>query len=251
MDWQIMSMGIRSSGLTVWSLFSRSVLLWVGIIFFILGTVFTVIGIQTASTEQAYRTKGLTVEATVLSKSIERAKRGEHSRTRYLIGYRFLSEQGQEIESVTEVPVEEWEGLEGGRKFPVNYLPEAPETSRVDGENEWIVALVFMGVGGIFTLIGGGLAFTDLRSIIRTIRVARHGLITQGTVLRAEPTRTTINKVPQWCIHYRYRDNLGSEQDGASHLMPPEEGRIWKEGDTGTVRFDEKSPSISIWMGQP
>jgi len=243
-------MGVQSSGFSLWRIVGTAVQLWVGVIFFILGTVFTVVGIQAASTEQAYNKNGLTVEATVLGKSIERAKRGEKSRTRYVVNYRFLSDQDQEIENVTEVPVEDWEDLAAGDKLQVTYLPDAPEINRVDGNNEWIAALVFIGIGGIFTLIGAGLAFMDLRSIIRTIRVSRHGLITQGTVLRAEPTRTTINKVPQWCIHYRYRDNLGSEQEGASHRISPEEGRLSKEGDTGTVRYDEKSPSISVWMGK-
>jgi hypothetical protein len=133
----------------------------------------------------------------------------------------------------------------------VTYLPDAPETNRVDGDNEWIATLVFMGIGGIFTLIGGGLAFTDLRWIIRAIRVSRQGLIAQGTVVRAEPTSLTINRIPQWSVSYRYRDNLGSEQKGTSHLISPEEGRLWKEGDIGTVRYDEKCPSISVWMGKP
>jgi len=245
-----MSMGIQSSGVPLWRIVGTAVQLWVGVIFFILGMFLTAVGIQTAGTEQDYRTAGLTVDATVLDKSIERAKRGENSRTRYVVNYRFLSDQDQEVESVTEVPVEEWEGLEVGSKLQVSYLPDTPGTNRVDGDTEWIAALMFMGIGGIFALIGGGLAFADLRWIIRAIGVSRHGLITQGTVLRAEPSRTTINRVPQWCVYYRYRDNLGSEQEGTSHLMPPEEGSLWKEGDTGTVRYDEKSPSISVWMGQ-
>ena len=246
-----MRMGIQSSAFPLWRLLSRSVQLWVGVIFFTVGIVFTVIGIQTACMERDYQTTGLTVDAMVLGKSIERAKRGENSRTRYVVSYRFLSEQGKKIESVTEVPVDEWEGLEAGNRLQVTYLPDAPETNRVDGDNEWIAALVFMGIGGIFTLLGGSLAFPDLRWIIRAIHVLRHGLITQGTVVRAEPTSVTINRIPQWSVSYRYRDNLGSEQEGASHLISPEEGRLWKEGDTGTVRYDEKRPSISVWMGKP
>lgn len=245
-----MRMGIQSSGFPLWRLLSRSVQLWVGVIFFIVGIVFTVIGIQTASTEQDYQTTGLTVDATVLGKSIERAKRGENSQTRYVVTYRFLSEQGKKIESVTEVPVEEWEGLEAGNRLKVTYLPDAPETNRVDGDNEWIAALVFMGIGGIFTLIGGGLAFTDLRWILRAIRVSRYGLITQGTVVRAEPTSLTINRIPQWSVSYRYRGNLGHEHEGTSHLISPEEGRLWKKGASGTVRFDDKRPSINVWIGR-
>lgn len=245
-----MRMEIQSPGFPFWRLLFRSVQLWVGVIFFIVGIVFTVIGIQTAGTEQDYQTTGLTVEAMVLGKSIERAKRGENSRTRYVVSYRFFSEQEKKIESVTEVPVEEWEGLEAGHRLQVTYLPDAPEMNRLEGATEWIAALVFMSIGGIFTLLGGGLAFPDLRWIIRAIRVLRHGLITQGTVVRAEPTSLRINRIPQWSVSYRYRDNLGREQEGASHLISPEEGRLWKEGDTGTVRFDEHQPSISVWMGQ-
>ena len=245
-----MSEGIKVPGFSVWKLLSRSVLLWVSLIFFILGIVLTGVGIQTASTEQAYRNQGVMVDATVLDKSIERAKRGEHSRTRYLVNYRFLSEQGQNIESVTEVSVETWEGLEPDRTFPTTYLPDAPDTNRVEGENEWIAALVFMGVGGIFAFIGGGLAFTEIRSMFRIIRVSRHGVLTKGTVVRAEPTNTTINRVPQWCVSYRFCDNLGRELNGVSHFMSPEEGQLWKEGDTGTVRFDEQRPTISVWMGR-
>lgn len=246
-----MRTGSQSAGFSLWKFVGRSVRLWVGGIFVLVGMIFLVIGIQTAGTEQAYRTTGITVDATVLSKSIEKAKRGEHSRTRYLVTYRYLSEQGQEIESVTEVPVEDWEDLEAGKTLPITYLPDAPETNRADGDNEWIAALVFLGMGGLFTLIGGGLAFWDLRVILRVIRVLRHGLITQGTVLRAGPTRTTINKVPQWCIHYRYRDHLGHEREGTSHLMSPGEGRLWKKGNAGTVRYDDQCPSNSVWMGKP
>jgi hypothetical protein len=243
-------MGIQSSAFPIWRLLSRSVQLWVGVIFFIVGIVFTVIGIQTLSTEQAYRTTGSMIDATVLGKSIERAKQGENSRTRYVVNYRFLADHDQEIESVTEVPVEEWEILEAGSQLQVTYLPHSPETNRVDGENEWIAALVFMSIGGIFTLLGGGLALTDLRWIIRAIRVSRHGLITQGTVVRAEPTSIMINRIPQWSVSYRYRDNLGHEHEGTSHLISPKEGGLWKKGDSGTVRFDDKRPSISVWIGR-
>ncbi len=245
-----MSGGMQSSDFSVWKLVSRSVLFWFGLIFFIFGMVLTGFGIRAASTEQAYQTQGVMVEATALNKSIERAKRGEHSRTRYLVSYRFLSEQGQSIESETEVPVEEWEGLEAGRTFRMTYLPDSPQTNRVEGENEWMGALILMGVGGIFALIGGGLAFTEVRSILLNIRVSRHGVLTKGTVVRVEPTNTTINRVPQWCVCYRYRDNLNREQDGVSHLMSPEEAQLLKEGDTGTVRFDQQRPSISVWMGK-
>lgn len=234
-----------------WKMVGRSVQLWVGTFFFLFGLVFTVIGVQEARKELVYRTQGLTVDATVLDKSILRAKRGENSRTRYLVTYRFTSAQGEEVEGAADVPAQEWERLEAGRKFLVTYLPGAPDSSRVSGEEDWIAALVFMAIGGVFALLGGGLAFSDLRAVLRAIRVSRHSLSTEGRVLRAEPTGPTINRVRQWRIHYQYRDHIGRNQEGQSHLLSPDEASVWHEGDTGAVRFDRERPQESVWIGHP
>jgi len=239
------------SGLLWWRLLSRAVALWVGSFLFLIGMVFTVIGLQDALKERQYHEHGLAVDATVTDKSIERAKRGENSRTRYLISYRFTSSEGQEVESSAEVPVEDWERLEAGQRFPVTYLPDAPESSRVQGSGEdaWIAVYVFLAIGSVFTLLGGGLAFHEGRSVVRFIRVSRHGLPTEGTIVRVGPTSTSINRVPQWRVYYRYRDHVGRTQEGQSHLLSPDEASVWHEGDTGAVRFDRERPSISVWMG--
>lgn len=236
---------------SVWKLMSRAVTLWVGSFLFLVGIVFTVIGLQNALKEQLFRAHGLVVDATVTDKSIERATRGGNPVTRYLVSYRFTSSSGKEVESSTEVPVEEWEHLEAGRTFQVTYLPDAPESSWVQsmGENTWIAVYVFLAIGSVFTLLGGGLAFFEGRSVVRSVRVSRHGLATEGTIVRVGPTSTSINQVPQWQIHYRYRDQIGQAQEGKSHLISPEEGSVWKEGDRGTVRFDRERPEISVWVG--
>lgn len=142
------------------------------------------------------------------------------------------------------------ESLDPGNILRVLYLPEAPEMNRAKSDTEWIAALVFIGIGSIFTLIGGGLAYTDLGSILQALWLSKNGLLTQATVLRAEPTNTTINRVPQWCVTYCYRDGLNREHDGVSHLMSPEEGSSWQKGDTGAVRYDEHTPLISVWLGK-
>ena len=114
-----------AAGPSAWKLLSRAVALWVGTVMFLLGIVFAVIGVGEAYTERQYEEHGLTINATVTDKSIERAKRGENSRTRYLISYRFTSSEGQEVESSAEVPVEDWERLEAGQRFPVTQADAA------------------------------------------------------------------------------------------------------------------------------
>ena len=240
-----------ATGPSPWSLLSRAGALWLGTVLGLLGIVFAIIGVRDAYTERQYHAQGLTVAATVTDKSIERANHEENSRTRYLVSYRFTSPEGQDMESSAEVPVEAWERLEAGQTFPVTYLPDAPGSSRVQsgGEDDWIAVYVFLAIGAVFTLLGGGLAYSDLRLIRRTIRVSRHGLPTEGTMVTVRQTGTSINRVPQWRLSYRYRDHLGRTQEGASHLLSPEEASAWKAGDRGTVRFDRERPEISVWMG--
>jgi hypothetical protein len=231
---------------------TRAVVLWIGSFLFVIGCVFTVIGLNEASSERPYQSRGVTVHATITDKSIDRAKRGGNPRTRYLVSYRFGSPEGRDIEGSGEVPVEEWERLDIGKTVPVTYLSDMPESSRIQGSKNdaWIAVSVFLAIGGVFMLLGGGLAGYEGRAVVRSIRVSRHGLPTQGTVLGVEPTSTTINRVRQWRVRYQYRDHVGRKQEGNSHLLSPDEASTWHEGDTGPVRFDRERPEISVWMGQ-
>lgn len=239
----------HASGLSLWTMCCRSVLLWVGTLFLILGLVFLTIGVRASLEEHAYKTRGLDVQAVVLDKTLVRANRQDNARTQYLVTYRFTSANGEEIDGTADVPIEEWERLEPGRTFPVTYLPDTVDSSRPPGGDEWIAALVFSLIGSVFTLLGIGLAFVGLRGLVRAARVLRHGISAEGTVVRTEPTNTSINRVQQWQIRYRYRDHVGRTQEGASHPVSPEEASGWKEGDRGTVRFDRERPEISVWVG--
>jgi hypothetical protein len=232
----------------LWSIASRSVLLWVGSVFLILGLVLFTIGVRTSLEEHAYRTHGLSIDAVVLEKSILRADR-DNPATRYQISYRFTSSAGEELTGTADVPVEEWERLEAGQTFAVTYLPGDPASSRPPGGDEWIAALVISLVGGVFTCIGAGLAFAEIRKLVQAARILRHGLVAEGTVVRTEPTATSINRVTQWQIRYRYCDHIGREQEGVSHLVSPDEAAGWKDGDQGKVRFDRNHPDVSLWVG--
>lgn len=239
----------HGSGLSLWALARGSVLLWVGTLFSIVGLVFLILGLRATMEEHAYKTHGREVQAVVLDKTLIRADHQDHPRTQYLLTYRFTSADGTETNGTADVPVEEWERLEAGQKLAVTYLSDDPGSSRLPGGNEWIAAMVFSFIGGVFTLLGGGLAFVDGRKLVRAARVLRHGLMTEGRVVRTEPTGTSVNRVAQWQIRYRYYDHLGRSREAVSHLVSPEEAALWKEGDSGTVRFDRDRPQISLWIG--
>jgi hypothetical protein len=234
----------------LWMIARRCVYLWVGAIFLVLGFVFLSIGIGTTFQEHAYKSRGLGVRAVVLEKTLIRADRQEQLRTRNLLAYHFVSANGEAKQGTVEVPVEQWEAVEPGKTFALTYLPEEAETGRVLNGDEWIAGLVFSLVGGVFALLGGALAFVDGRMLVRTARLLRGGVTTEGTVLRVGPTGLSINRIPQWRIHYRYRDQLGRTYEGQSHPVSPEEGSAWMVGDKANVRFDRRRPENSLWPGR-
>lgn len=240
----------RPRGPSVWKLVGRSFALWIGGALFVFGLVFAAVGAREALVEQAYRDEGMTADALVLDRSIVRAERGEQGATRYVLSYRYTTAEGEQVESSADVSVEEWEGIEPGARFPIAYLPGQLDASRPSTAGDSIVPLVFLSIGGVFTLIGGAFAFTSGRSLVRMLRVCRVGTDTEGTVTRAGPTNVSINRVPQWRIHYRYRDRLGRVHEGASHLVSPREGSSWSDGDAGCVRFDPARPEQSVWIGR-
>lgn len=230
-------------------LLSRAIGLWVGTVFFILGVVLTVIGVRQALEEQAYRQRGTKVGATVIGKSIERANRVDNHRTRYILAYRFSTPAEPSIEGSTEVSWEDWERVDAGKTFPLTYVEGNPGSARPSNAGDWIPVAVFIIVGIAFTLIGGSLAYYDLRGIARLLRVAKEGVEAQGTILGIQATGTSINRVTQYRLRYRYQDRLGKTHEGESHLMPPEEAQAWNEGRTGKVRFDHQRPELSVWLG--
>jgi hypothetical protein len=242
--------GSSSSQPSLLRLTLPSIPLWAGLIFLLVGVVFSVTGLQEARQEQQYREQGLTVDATVVNKSLVPAKRGEQSRTQYLLVYRFTADQGESREGTTEASVEEWEQTEVGQRISVRYLPGAAGSSRGAQQNEWATALVFSGLGLVLTLVGGWMTLSNVRLILRTIRVSRHGLPTEGVISKVGQTRTRINRVTQWQIHYRYQDHLGRNHEGRSHLLSPAEAADWRQGSTGTVRFDRQQPDVSVWLGK-
>ena len=228
----------------------RAVILWVGIPFFAIGSIFLYFGIQDLLQEHRYQREGITAQATVLSKSLVRAKRGENARTKYLLTYRFTTIAREVIENTNEVSVEEWEGLDEGSSYQVTYLPDSPNASRSRDQADWSLVIVFTLLGATFALVGGAMSFFSLRHILQTLRILREGLIAEGTVLAVQATGTTVNRVRQWELRYQYRDHLGQTHEGVSELLSPDEASAWHKGATGTVRFDRLRPQDSAWVGK-
>jgi hypothetical protein len=229
----------------------RSFLLWFGVIFSAVGLMAVYGGVQEWRAQRHFDQEAVAAQATVLSKSIEKATRDGNPRTRYLVSYRFAPAESVPIDQMTEVSMDEWERLDEGSLFPIRYLPSDPQTTQTNPDRQWWVPLIFVAGGLLFTSIGLGVAWSDLRHLLLVARLCKSGHPAEGTVRKLWPTSTSINRVQQWRLSYEFRDHVGRTQQGESHLLSPDEASQWREGDVGAVRFDRDRPEDNVWIGKP
>lgn len=235
--------------LSVFKIPSRWSLLWFGAIFFTVGIMLVYVGVYEWQKQQHFNREAVQAQATVLSKSLERATRDGNPRTKYLLTYHFSTADGRTVEQTDEVSVDEWEIQNGGSRLTVTYVPSNPESARTRSGADWWEPLMFGAFGVLFTLIGIVVARSDLRHVLLVWRLSRTGLPAEGTVRKVWATSTSINRVPQWQLSYEFRDHMGLTQQGESHLLSPEEATSWNVGDKGPVRFDRTRPQDSVWIG--
>jgi Protein of unknown function (DUF3592) len=218
-----------------------------GGIWLVVGLGLTKGGINEMGKERRYRDEGRVARATVTDKSMQRADR-DHPSTRYVVSYRFTTDEGRPFTGRATVEVHQWESLREGDPITVTYLATAPETQRLGDPNAGGGAWVMVAVGLFFAGAGGGIVFWNWRRLAHDRHLRRTGVLVQGTVMKVVPTSLRINRVPQWQVVYRYQDHIGQTHETCSRALPPSVAHTWHPGDTGPVRFDRANPADSLWV---
>jgi Protein of unknown function (DUF3592) len=227
---------------------THSFWLWFGGIWCAVGLPFLIAGIVMAHTERTYQRDGHVIPGVVISKAIQRATKDQG--TSYRVTYRFSTPHEQLVEGHATVSRNTWDALTEEGPVAVRYLPQAPTTNRLEGESAWFLALIFLGLGGVFAPVGGVLLLKGLRRLRTERRLLQSGLVAEGTVTEVAESNLRINNQHLWVIRYRYQDHLGRPHEGQSGYLNAQEAAAWQIGDTGTVRFDRYHPAHSLWLGK-
>jgi hypothetical protein len=143
---------------------------WVrfGSIWFFLGLPFLIIGIytgiQTMTQQERFQKEGQSTQGMVLTKSIQGGKKS--SNESYQFTYRFSTADGKVVMGEASVSLEIWDRLEERGPVQVTYLPDKPQSNRVEGKKvDWMLPIAFLIVGGILTSLGGFVLVKALRQI--------------------------------------------------------------------------------------
>ena len=146
---------------------------WVrfGSIWFFVGTPFLIIGIytaiQTMTQQERFQKEGQSTQGMVLTKAIQVGKKSSDSS--YRITFCFTTADGKVVNGSASVSPELWDGLEERGPVQVTYLPDKPQSNRVDGKKvDWMLPIVFAIVGGIVTSLGGFVLIKAVRQLGRS-----------------------------------------------------------------------------------
>ncbi len=150
--------------------------LLVGGAVFMVGALFFCLGLfdwlQIRGLDERFQQHARTVQGTVLTKTIISSSSGgilrrQSSSRSYYVTYRFSTPEGQEFEGSAGVYSETWDNLAEGGPIQITYLPDAPQTNRVEGRTDLGSAAARLLMGGLLAAGGGALVFWDLRRFLR------------------------------------------------------------------------------------
>jgi hypothetical protein len=236
----------------------NSFFVWFGGIFLVAGLPILLIGVWLSRGVAAQRrldTDGRTVQGTVLVKSritsSSTSRSTASSTTSYSVTYRFALPTGETRRGAATVGRGTWEALVERGPVEVRYLPESPEVSCIPGQvSDTLAALLFVGLGGLATVLGGVPFGMGVHRVRTERRLLREGVPVEATVERVEESNASFGGVAQWWVFYRFRDHQGRTWSGRSGYLPPEEASSWHPGDRGQARFDGRRPDRSVWVGR-
>ena len=149
----------------------------IGAILLIAGVSFLLIGDAKLREERLFQAAGLTANAIVESKSSrvpDRPQSAQSQHIRYLVRYRFTSNDGATVRGSDEVDLRSWQSIREGDPIQIVYLRDQPARSRVVANTSGTAPQQSIVVGGTLAAIGLLFLSYGLFRVIQKRRIGRH-----------------------------------------------------------------------------
>jgi hypothetical protein len=151
----------------------------------------------------------------------------------WVVDYRYNCERPYGCTGRDIVPEELWHQLYAGQTVNVRGSNSETETTRLDGNPQWDVAVVDTAIGGSLLLFAG---FSSGRLSLR--RRPRY-LTAPAVVTAIEPVK--YGDVTRWRVRFAYFDPKGVAQESADEVLT----QAWKPGDDCIAVFPPEQPALA------
>lgn len=116
--------------------------------------------------------------------------------------------------------------------------------------SSWVFVCLPLGLGILFTTIGGFWGGGALNQLQLEERLRASGVTIRATVVDVERTGSRLNGRYLWQVRYEYQDSTGRLHEGVSGYMERIDAQRFSVGEQVYVRYDPAQPSASIWLGR-
>ena len=114
----------------------------------------------------------------------------------------------------------------------------------------WLFVCLPLGMGTLFTLIGGYWGGGGLDRLQLEERLLASGVTIRATVVEVERTGSRLNNRHLWRVRYEYQEPNGRFHEGVSGYMERIDAQRYQVVERVYVRYDPAQPSASIWLGR-
>jgi hypothetical protein len=200
-----------------WGIFFSSPLAFIGLVFFLFGSIFPVVfGAQSDFTSPLRFSDS---DPAVPGRLIARVATGASSNKQRIYDYHYqYVVDGQALEGHS---FDTLESREPGDDVLVQYVSGKPSLSRIAGMRAapfgWWVALMT----AIFPALGLGMLYYTIKRYRTNLHLVTNGIVATGTVTRKEATSTTINKQRVFKVFFRFKASDGREHEASVHSHQP------------------------------
>jgi hypothetical protein len=198
-----------------------------------------------ALVELRYEGSGQIANGSIVNKREELRGTELGSYTEYRVEYRFSVSDGRVVDGDSQVDLVTYGQLEVGAPVRVQYLPDDPTRSRLQGFS----GSVYTQWLGAAALAAGAAALVVLAIRLSRERIERR-LAAEGLSASAVITAIERTWLPQAhsVIRYSYRDQEARERQGKSWTLRSVEVAAWRVGDRCRVHYNAKDSTVSLFV---
>lgn len=213
----------------------------IGLVFFVIGSLFMLIFGQAVDWKQANFNKAVTGEGVIDYVSSTNSSVNEETVMAFYYDYEYNGQKYRGVSYSEELYFQE------GQVVPILIVPDSPEDSKIKGMRTSTFAFYIILFIAIFPLIGFLFMFFHLKRAFKQIGILGKGIVTFGTLVNKEATNTSINEQTVYKLFFEF-----TAENGQIYKAIGKTHQTYKLEDEGQEKlvYDPRKPEDAVMVDE-